>query len=634
MSPMLFLSVFLFGCENKTDTPSEDSPAEQETDSAEDGEVVEEVSLCETLGLTAIPFSEGPFGNSYGSKADDFTVNTLNGEWNLMDNWSGCESYLFVNHHTDYDYPNQIWSSSARDLLQASPPNVHYFFMSYNQGDETAAVTEMQDKFENALSTLSEDEQEHWRARLHYVTDSAWEAGSIGDFLQSRGAWSVAIDRQQQFQEVGYLALPPNFEGALESLAYEAEHFNYLMNLYEQIESLDSTTVVAFDKEPVHNATTEADFPDAQTIAQFDTMHIELQLECGDPYYENCGEWDKLAYLRLCSQPTLENPYENQSCQPYVPEVMGLCQVDDEETTTECRTNEDCSSLVEDSTEDSDIEDTQTATCAGYAPAIDAETMTCECDKPTGETSQANQTCNEDGTGFGECSCPCDTEIGRWITSYARGGHWILDASPMMSFFVEGGTESMRYSGPYTYQNTLTFHFSNQGKNGTPQQMHSLFQGGGFNQEYNDKYEPLEIEIPSDATRVELYAVISGHGWGAEVENCAEFCNHTHHFTINGTEYIFDHPEAGMATGCIDQINLGTTPNQFGTWPYGRGGWCPGKQVDPWIVDVTDVITPGSTATVTYQGLFEGADYVPQPSNSGQGFGANIKMESYLVISK
>ena len=43
MSPMLFLSVFLFGCENKTDTPSEDSPAEQETDSAEDEEVVEEV---------------------------------------------------------------------------------------------------------------------------------------------------------------------------------------------------------------------------------------------------------------------------------------------------------------------------------------------------------------------------------------------------------------------------------------------------------------------------------------------------------------------------------------------------------------------------------------------------------------
>ena len=57
-------------------------------------------------------------------------------------------------------------------------------------------------------------------------------------------------------------------------------------------------------------------------------------------------------------------------------------------------------------------------------------------------------------------------------------------------------------------------------------------------------------------------------------------------------------------------------------------------QVDPWIVDVTDAVEIGQVNTVTYQGLFEGADYVPQPSNSGQGFGANIKMYSYLVISR
>ena len=56
-------------------------------------------------------------------------------------------------------------------------------------------------------------------------------------------------------------------------------------------------------------------------------------------------------------------------------------------------------------------------------------------------------------------------------------------------------------------------------------------------------------------------------------------------------------------------------------------------QVDPWIVDVTDAVQKGQVNTVTYRGLFEGADYVPQTSNSGQGFGANIKMYSYLVMS-
>lgn len=209
-----------------------------------------------------------------------------------------------------------------------------------------------------------------------------------------------------------------------------------------------------------------------------------------------------------------------------------------------------------------------------------------------------------------------------------------MDSSPALAMLKEGGDREIRFQSSYSYGNTLTFHLSNQGKSGQAQQMIPLFTGGSFNENYNSAYEPVEVDVPADATRVELYAVISGHGWGAEVENCAEFCNHTHHFTVNGTEFIKEHPEAGMATGCIDQIPQGTVPNQFGTWPYGRGGWCPGKQVDPWIVDITAAVTAGQPNTISYQGLFNGSDYVPQPSNSGQGFGANINMRSYLVISQ
>ena len=95
-----------------------------------------------------------------------------------------------------------------------------------------------------------------------------------------------------------------------------------------------------------------------------------------------------------------------------------------------------------------------------------------------------------------------------------------------------------------------------------------------------------------------------------------------------------EHPLAGVVDGCIQQIEQGTVPNQFGTWPFGRGGWCPGKQVDPWVVDITDAVVPGETTTVTYQGLFEGDTYVPESSGSGSGFGANINMRSHLVISR
>jgi len=67
------------------------------------------------------------------------------------------------------------------------------------------------------------------------------------------------------------------------------------------------------------------------------------------------------------------------------------------------------------------------------------------------------------------------------------------------------------------------------------------------------------------------------------------------------------------------------TPNQGGTWWFGRGGWCPGQQVDPWVVDVTAEVTPGQPATVSYRGLFKSID--PPPDGAG-----DINMVSYLVV--
>ena len=59
---------------------------------------------------------------------------------------------------------------------------------------------------------------------------------------------------------------------------------------------------------------------------------------------------------------------------------------------------------------------------------------------------------------------------------------------------------------------------------------------------------------------------------------------------------------------------------------FGRGGWCPGQQVDPWAVDVTADVTPGQTATIEYQGLYKN---LPPPDSAG-----NIDMVSYLVVYK
>lgn len=44
---------------------------------------------------------------------------------------------------------------------------------------------------------------------------------------------------------------------------------------------------------------------------------------------------------------------------------------------------------------------------------------------------------------------------------------------------------------------------------------------------------------------------------------------------------------SGSPLGCTTWVKDGAVPNEYGTWLYGRGGWCDGLQVDPWRTDVT-----------------------------------------------
>jgi hypothetical protein len=567
----------------------------EKPDPSPDTEDTAPISLpgfCEERGLASLAFSEGPTGSDYGDTVADFALNTLEGPWSFSENWTGCDTYIFLMHASGYDLPDQVWNSSVKKFLDASPANVHYFFLSYDEGSEEERVQAIRDHIEPKLGRRDAEEQDHWRSRLHYVTDNAWTAGAVGEALSSRGAWAIGIDRRQRFREVGHLGDPTSgWEGKLKFATHEPQLYNHEIERDSAVASWNATSVTTFDGSPLSSGYVEFELPSAETMAGFDTMHLDLELSCGDSYPENCGEWDYLVHAYVCDRAEVENPYAAATCQPFVAATA---------------------------TEDE-------------SPA---ETQACACIRPDGDIVESTYTCGADGTGYEDCACSCDEELGRWVTAYSRSGRWVSDVSPLLAVFPQGGTQQLRFSSSYSYENTLTIHLSSSGKGGTPKDIHPLFTGGSFNENYNSRYAPIEIEIPSDMVRVELFAVISGHGWGAEIDNCAEFCNHTHHFEVNGVEFTKEHPFVGNDKGCIDQIGNGTVPNQFGTWPYGRGGWCPGKQVDPWIVDVTDAVTAGETATVTYRGLFQGADYVPRPSTSGQGFGANINMRSHLVVSR
>ena len=221
----------------------------------------------------------------------------------------------------------------------------------------------------------------------------------------------------------------------------------------------------------------------------------------------------------------------------------------------------------------------------------------------------------------------CGTEIGRWITSYKRQGRWVTDVSGMLAHIKGGGLRRFRYDASgQSYLLTLHLRLSNTGKGMRPAGQQFLWNGGGFGLGYNNGHKPIGFHVPDWASRVEVFAYITGHGFGGDWANCAEFCNHTHHFSVNeGKEQVKEHPYAGTGTGCAMKVNEGVVPNQFGTWPFGRGGWCPGWDVEPFVADFTADVVDGKNI-ITYEGLHMGKDFDPSGNR-----GANIRMKSYLV---
>ena len=94
------------------------------------------------------------------------------------------------------------------------------------------------------------------------------------------------------------------------------------------------------------------------------------------------------------------------------------------------------------------------------------------------------------------------------------------------------------------------------------------------------------------------------------------------------------------AAGCAEdaELAIGTTPNEYGTWLYGRDGWCDGRGVYPWAVDVTAQLNAlAKTApvpakavfTMTYRGLWNGT--VPDPSSLQQGAPV-MMLQTYVVF--
>ena len=229
----------------------------------------------------------------------------------------------------------------------------------------------------------------------------------------------------------------------------------------------------------------------------------------------------------------------------------------------------------------------------------------------------------------------CGTEYMRWITTYGREGKWLTDISPYLFMLENNDNRTFKYRGANKGDLTVTFLLSNWNSGLRGQSADFAFTGGQFDGTYNDltKYtRDLNFTVPSWADKVEIVATITGHGFGKDNANCAEFCDHQHHYYLNGFTTYEWHPIVHVQSGegCELEVSSGVVANQFGSWPYGRAGWCAGQDVKQWTYDITSWSDMnGGVNHLTYRGLYNGQEYTP---SDGVGNGQrNIHAEIWVV---
>ena len=232
-----------------------------------------------------------------------------------------------------------------------------------------------------------------------------------------------------------------------------------------------------------------------------------------------------------------------------------------------------------------------------------------------------------------DMTCEERMEIARWITPYWRRGErrWIWDATPFMGWLSSGGQHTFRVElGPDWERATerdvrvkLRLRDNEAPKKVLDAQL--AFKGGEFDESYNDR-APFTFTPPANASHIELVVLLSGHGQTAQ-DNCAEWCDHQHHFTVNDTALptIQHEGTIGSVNGCAALANQGVSPGQYGNWAPERAFWCPGQPVKPIRVDLTEFVTIGAENTLQYNATL-GAEIIPR--------GGKISLSAYLVYSE
>lgn len=498
--------------------------------------------FCAELSIPHIPFAVGAAGTRFGDLAADFTVHGSDGTtWNLREQWSGCESYVFFVNLPGVN--DALFDTDFDMLFTDGPRNVQYFFVTDDNDPAArdAFVAAQASRLEGAFSFQStpEDQRAFWRTRFHFLTDEATAIdGSVGAMLTAYIAYArmassavdvgggrgrayppapsaFGIDRAQHFDAAD--SLNPSV-GQPENLgmgAFLGHFYNYRAALESRLSSeAGSTTIVSL----VDTTTTTRTFmqtvtlPDAATMATFDSLEIDAVVDCQAQNPFACSEWDRIADVQLC--------------------LDGAA----------CTNRREIGRWI------------------------------------TPYWRRGRQHYALDASAF----------LG------------LLRTGGATTFFVELGPDWERAT---EWHASVSLRLRHAGGVPSASGAERAFTGGTFDGSYNSAHTPYTFTPPAGTTRVELVTLLTGHGQDGTT-NCSEWCDHRHTFSINGTALptIAHTGLIGSALGCGRHARDGAIPGQLGNWAPERAYWCPGLAVEPIRVDITSLVTIGAPNMVGYAG--------------------------------
>lgn len=225
-------------------------------------------------------------------------------------------------------------------------------------------------------------------------------------------------------------------------------------------------------------------------------------------------------------------------------------------------------------------------------------------------------------------------EICRFITPYNRGYVWKVDVTDFLSLFsgekrmdLRVDTWQKKEENPadqlgWFISAELDFYPGKPER--IPVKVVNLWTGSFF---YGNPLDPmskhlppLKLCMPDDATDAKLRLVVTGHGMHPNTNNAAEFMPADRTVYVNN--YKFENKL--WKTDCY----LNSCRPQDGTWKFDRAGWAPGSVVEPWEIELKEIVVPADTLRF---------DYVPMAYRNlseGDHWKANHWFECQIIFYK